>query len=117
LAAAFGNAPSTSVGGQSVFRPTGPGPKSMFVPNKKIAVFSDVPDDQLASIARSAGKNPALPADLGGLATKFNTSTIWAVAGPGAVSNPAFQTGMLPSLSANPVGKTIVPMMQSARGF
>jgi hypothetical protein len=117
LGSAFGNAPSTSVGGQSVFRPTGPGPKAMFVPNKKIAVFSDLPDDQLATIARSAGNKPAMSADLAALAAKFNTNTIWAVAGPEALSNPAFQSGMLPALSSSPAGKSIAPVMQSARGF
>jgi hypothetical protein len=116
LASAFGNAPSTSVGGQSVYRAGNAGPKSIFVPNKKIAVFSDLPDDQLALIARSSGTKAAMSGDLSVLAAKFNTNTIWAVAGPEALANPVVQSGM-PALTASPAGKAMAPVMQAARGF
>ena len=46
LAEAFGSSSSTSIGGQRVYRLGGGGPKAMFVPNKRIAVFSDAPDNQ-----------------------------------------------------------------------
>ena len=46
LAEAFGSSSSTSIGGQRVYRLGGGGPKAMFVPNKRIAVFSDAPDNR-----------------------------------------------------------------------
>jgi hypothetical protein len=117
LAEAFGSSSSTSIGGQRVYRlGGGTGPKAMFVPNKRIAVFSDAPDNQLDSIARSSGSKTAVSADLTTLAGKFNSSTIWAVVGPDMLKDPSFQTGFASGLQSSPEGKAFAPIMQSARG-
>jgi hypothetical protein len=117
LAAAYGDANIASVGGQKVFRSAPPGPKSLFIPSKTIAVVSDLPDDQLATIARSSGRTSALSGDAESLAAKFNGNTIWLIVGPEGFSDPAIQAGMMPALLSSPAGKSIAPIMQSARGF
>jgi hypothetical protein len=116
LAEAFGSSSSTSIGGQRVYRLGGGGPKAMFVPNKRIAVFSDASDNQLDSIARSSGSKTAVSSDLTTLAGKFNSSTIWAVVGPEMLKDPSFQTGFAAGLQSSPEGKAFAPVMQSARG-
>lgn len=117
LATSFGGQSPSRVGGQDVYRLTGPGLRSMMRPNKRIAVFSNAPDDQLSGIAGSSGKKSALAGDLEALAEKFKSNTIWFVIGPQAVSNPAFRGGMQGTLASSPAGKAMMPMMQSARGF
>ena len=113
LVASFGGQSPSRVGGQDVYRLSGPGLKSMMLPNKRIAVFSDAADDQLAGIAGSSGKRSALAGDLVLLAGKFANSTIWFVSGAQALANPALRSG----LQSSPAGKVLAPAIQSARGF
>jgi hypothetical protein len=48
------------------------------------------------------------------LASKFQTSTIWAVAD---VSDPSFKAGFQAALAANPAAKGVGDALQSAKGF
>jgi hypothetical protein len=115
LAEALGSSTSSSVGSQRVYRVGGGGPKAMFVPNKRIAVFSDAPDNQLDAIARSSGSKPAVSAELMTLAGKFNTSTIWAVVSAEMLNDPSAQP-FTAGLQSSPEGKALAPILQSARG-
>jgi hypothetical protein len=112
----FSGSPA-KVGGYNVQRLTGPGPTAMFVPNQKIAVFSDLPDDQLGRLAKSSGTKSVLAGDMDFLASKFSNTTIWAVIGPAAISDARFQAGMKSTLATNPAAKSLDSMLQSARGL
>jgi hypothetical protein len=114
LAAAFTGSTKSSVGGQSVFRlPPGGGPSAMLVPGKRIAVFSDMPDDQLSRIASSTGRSSALSSDANEIASHFNKATIWAVITP----DDSMRSRMGPALNANPATKSMAAQIQSAKGF
>jgi hypothetical protein len=116
LAEAMGSSTTTSIGGQRVYRLGGGGPKAMFVPNKRIAVFADLPDNLIDTIARSSGTKPAVSAETLALAAKFNTSSIWAVVGPEGLNDPSFQAGFSAGAAASPEGKALAPLLQTARG-
>lgn len=114
LAAAFAGSTKTTVGGKSVVRlPPSGGPTAMFVPGKRLAVFSDLPDDQLGRIAGSTGRSSALSSDATEIAERFNKATIWAVITP----DDSMRSGMGTALNANPATKSMSAQLQAAKGF
>jgi hypothetical protein len=113
----FAGSNPTKLGGQTVHRLSGPGPTAMFVPNKSIAVFSNLPDDQIGKVAGSSGTKSPLTGDMEMLAAKFNGNTIWCIVGPAAISDPNFQSGFRNSMAANPASQPLAQALSSARGF
>jgi hypothetical protein len=68
-------------------------------------------------VAGSSWTKATLTGDMEMLATKFNGNTIWCIVGPGAISDPAFQSGVRNSMSANPASQPLAGALTSARGF
>lgn len=115
LGTAFSGTKS-SVGGRTVYKlPPGNGLlRTLAVPNKHVVIFADLSDEPLGRVLKSGGKSSVLTGDMATLASKFQTSTIWAVA---ASSDPSFKAGFQAALAANPAAKGIGDALQSAKGF
>jgi hypothetical protein len=118
LAKAFGNPTTKSVGGYSAYQvPVGGGPKAIVVPNKKVALISDLPDDRLSKVLKAGGKTSALTGDTATLVAKAAGNHVWLAIGLDDTMRSQMMAGLNASLAATPAAKPFATAMQQSKGF